>query len=303
MEVSASGGITQSKTVWQSLQGLSSIAKSCIIGTFICVLTTILSTPAQESPFRFSWPVETTLLAGGVAGDALGQYRVSGMTPPRPSDLRRGDLAPWDRFFAGRYDAKLATASTILTFGVTGTLLYVDAWEKASGRAGWKPFLEDGLIISEALAWSGALNLNARAFQIHPRPLAYDSAAPASIRNSRDAGGAFYSGHASAAFMGAACFATIYPLRHPEFQHAGWLWVGSMAAASTVAVLRVASGKHFPSDVVTGAAVGTLLGWGFPKLHQSMKNGSLKAWSLSAWPSAGNDAGFTIQAARPVADW
>lgn len=289
----------------------------------LSLLVAIMSARAGEPPLTLSWPVETVLLAGGLAGEGIGQYRVSAMTPPGPADLRRGDLAPWDRFAAGWYNANLATVSTILTVGVTGAMFYADAWDKARGHAAWTPVLQDGLILSEALAWSGALNLNARAFQLHPRPLAYDSTNPASERTSRDAGGAFYSGHASAAFLGAAFLATVYPLRHPEFQHPGLLWAGSMAAASSVAILRVASGKHFPSDVVAGAAVGTLLGWGFAKIHEvhdaNRKGRTLSAcaepgrsvvegrflsvvegWSFNVWPQSG---GLAVQAARPLAAW
>jgi membrane-associated phospholipid phosphatase len=39
--------------------------------------------------------------------------------------------------------------------------------------------------------------------------------------------------------------------------------------AATVGTLRVLSGKHFPTDVLTGAVVGSALGWLIPELHRN----------------------------------
>ena len=37
--------------------------------------------------------------------------------------------------------------------------------------------------------------------------------------------------------------------------------------AVSVSVLRVAGGKHFPTDVLGGAALGTGIGWTVARLH------------------------------------
>ncbi|MDH5550864.1 MAG: phosphatase PAP2 family protein, partial [Gemmatimonadota bacterium] len=59
------------------------------------------------------------------------------------------------------------------------------------------------------------------------------------------------SGHAAIAFA----TATSYWLNNPERGLAPKL--AAVAAAVGISVLRVASAKHFPSDVVVGAVVGT----------------------------------------------
>ena len=276
--------------------------KSCTIITAICLLTTILLATAQEpSPLKLSWPVETSLLVSGLAGQIIGQHRLAEMTPAGPNDLKKQDLAPWDKPFAGQYNAAASSASDVLVFAVGGAMVYADIWDKTRPQSSWTPLLQDGVILAEAFAWSSALNLNVRALRIHPRPFVYDSTngSSASERAAPEAAGSFYSGHASEAFLGAAYFATVYPLRHPEFQHTGLLWGTSLTAATAVAVLRVASGKHFPSDVVAGAAIGTVLGWGFAKMHETSfgKDGG-KFWSLQAWPQPG---GFALQGARSFA--
>jgi membrane-associated phospholipid phosphatase len=35
--------------------------------------------------------------------------------------------------------------------------------------------------------------------------------------------------------------------------------------------MRYEAGVHFPTDILTGAAVGTLIGWGIPWLHTQKK--------------------------------
>lgn len=257
--------------------------KFCAIVSLICLFTTTRYVPAQEkSPFVFSWPRETALLTTGIAAQALGRYRVDHMRPAEPEDLRRSDIPYWERWAAGTYNPAADLASDILAVGVGGSAVFVGAWDAGWDGTPWRPVLEDLLILSEALAWSSALNLNVRAMRLRPRPFVYGTEAPAAERAEPQAASGFYSGHASEAFLGAVYLATVYPLRHPEFEHRGWLWAGSLAAATAAATVRVASGKHFPSDVLAGAAMGSLIGLGFVQLHRPEGLG-LWGWEGAPW--------------------
>jgi undecaprenyl-diphosphatase len=73
-------------------------------------------------------------------------------------------------------------------------------------------------------------------------------AADAHLFIARSADSSFPSDHATAAFA----IAVALLLRHRK---AGWLALGM---AVVLSVARVAVGTHYPSDVVAGAAVGTL---------------------------------------------
>jgi membrane-associated phospholipid phosphatase len=268
----------------------------CAIVLLICLFTTTRSAPAQEkSPFVFSWPRETALLTTGVAAQTLGRYRVNHMRPAGPEDLRRSDIPYWERWAAGTYNPAADLASDILAVGVGGSAIFVGAWDAGWNKTPWRPVLEDLLILGEALAWSSALNLNVRAMRLRPRPFVYGTEAPAAERAEPQAAGGFYSGHASEAFLGAVYLATVYPLRHPEFEHRGWLWAGSLTAATAAATVRVASGKHFPSDVLAGAVMGSLIGLGFVQLHRP---DGLGLWGTELWPTLGDGAAPGITAVR-----
>jgi membrane-associated phospholipid phosphatase len=237
--------------------------------------------PAEPRPFEFSWPRETALLASGLTGHFIGHYRLTHMDPVRPSETRRADIPAWERWAAGNYSPAADLASDGLSMIIGPAMVYADAWHAWRGEGTWRPFGEDFLILAQAASWNSALNLNIRAERVHPRPLVYGTKAPASERSKPEAAGSFYSGHASGAFLGAVYVATVYPLRHPEFEHRGWLWAGSLALATTVSALRVPAGKHFPSDLIAGAAMGSLIGLGFAQLHRPA---GMELWGVELWP-------------------
>lgn len=269
--------------------------KFCSITTIACLFNTISAIPAAEgNPFDFHWPRETALLATGLTGQVVGQYRLSRMEPARPEELRRADLSPLDRWNAGTWNPRADAAGDILVWGVGGAMIYADAWHWARGEGTRQPLLEDLLIMAQAFAWNSAVNLNIRAGRVHPRPFVYGTGAPESQRAKGEAAGSFYSGHAASAFLGAVYVSTVYPLRHPDFEHKTWLWAGSLTAATGVAALRVAAGKHFPSDVIAGAAMGSLIGLGFVQLHRR----DTEWWGWRATPWMTTEGGAGVMAVR-----
>jgi membrane-associated phospholipid phosphatase len=50
-----------------------------------------------------------------------------------------------------------------------------------------------------------------------------------------------------------------------------WAFVACGAVAAGVGVLRVVAGKHYPTDVLAGAAAGALIGWAVPALHRARR--------------------------------
>jgi membrane-associated phospholipid phosphatase len=78
----------------------------------------------------------------------------------------------------------------------------------------------------------------------------------------------FFSGHASFSFTGAALICS----HHFRNDLLGAPWdalscAGGYAVAASTATFRVVSDVHYATDVLTGALVGTLVGYGVPLLH------------------------------------
>jgi membrane-associated phospholipid phosphatase len=52
-----------------------------------------------------------------------------------------------------------------------------------------------------------------------------------------------------------------------RLSHRAWNAVVLYGAATGVGALRVAAGKHFPTDIIVGAVLGSAIGWLVPTLH------------------------------------
>ena len=73
------------------------------------------------------------------------------------------------------------------------------------------------------------------------------------------------SGHASVAFAAATTYWVL--ARRERLPHRRRNTILLYAGAVGVAALRVAAGKHFPTDVLAGAALGSGIGWVVPTIH------------------------------------
>ena len=78
----------------------------------------------------------------------------------------------------------------------------------------------------------------------------------------------FPSGHTANAFAAAVFLSSVYAKLHPDSSARTWMWVGSLTLATTTGYMRYQGGKHYPTDIISGAIIGSLVGWGVPKLHE-----------------------------------
>lgn len=85
----------------------------------------------------------------------------------------------------------------------------------------------------------------------------------------------FPSGGTAVAFLPAAFLSVTFSQEFPESRWRIPVIVGSFTLASVVGATRILSGDHFLTDVLAGAAIGTLYGWLIPTLHRrrSEENG------------------------------
>jgi len=97
----------------------------------------------------------------------------------------------------------------------------------------------------------------------------------------------FPSGHTLMAFSSAAFTQTVFSLRYPDSPYKTAVTATTWALAATTAVLRVASGNHFVTDVLAGVAIGSLLGFAGPYLTHLMFKDKDNAPTLMIGPTVG----------------
>ena len=77
---------------------------------------------------------------------------------------------------------------------------------------------------------------------------------------------------------------------HPDMktEYKIGLWTFVAAVPFATGYLRVSAGKHFPTDVIAGYAVGAFVGWLIPELHKRKKlNGGLSIAPSFSYGSQG----------------
>jgi membrane-associated phospholipid phosphatase len=72
----------------------------------------------------------------------------------------------------------------------------------------------------------------------------------------------FFSGHATLAFALATSAGTVASMRHHRL--APVMWAAGLLLATTGSYLRIAADRHYATDVMTGAVVGSAIGFSVP---------------------------------------
>jgi membrane-associated phospholipid phosphatase len=183
---------------------------------------------------------------------------------------------------ANRYmfrDASDVGLSLTVSWPFVADALTTAWWYRGSREAAQ----EMALIDLETLAISGALQGATNVLVSRERPFGRDCGEGELPSDAIDCTGSvhyrsFFSGHSAFSFTGAALIC----IHHMENELLGPPWdalscAGGYAVAATTATFRVVADVHYASDVLLGAAVGTLVGYSVPLLHYRKLGGTSRA--------------------------
>lgn len=203
-------------------------------------------------------------VTGAVTGSATALFiglELTGNTLT-PATCRWCDPPGFDRNARGhlRWDntSRAATISDLLLVGIPSSLIAVDYFVLVHRDA--HRFAEDVLVGLEALAVTAVVTDTIKYAVARRRPDAWASG----VRKTFGDDNSFLSGHASGTFAAAAAFGTVAMLR----DYPSWplIYAVGFTGAATVSYLRVAADRHWLTDVLSGAALGTGIGLGLPLL-------------------------------------
>lgn len=211
---------------------------------------------------------ETTLLTiGGLtAGGAL--WVNARLEPLNERELEALDpegLPSYDRGATANWSEGAATASDVLLYATAAAPLLLFGETGAALSDG-----ELGVMYAETLILQNGMTGLIKGLVRRPRPFTYnrDPEISDELRRSHTAVRSFPSGHTSTTFAAAMFLGEVYASLHPDDGARHWVRAGGLTAAAATAWLRVHAGRHFPSDVIAGAALGALVGWAVPRLHE-----------------------------------
>ena len=249
-----------------------------------------------QSPYELKTGRELTWLGIGAASLGVSEAlksTVDPLTKTEVASLNRADINAFDRQAAFHWST---SANRLSDVTLAGNLAVVGLL-----TLGTKPMRQDvktvGIMYLETLLLANGIERTVKAITQRTRPFVYNPDAPLDEKLTRDARQSFFSGHATNAFATAVFTGEVFRHYFPHSRLKPIIWVGSLGLAAATSVLRYEAGKHYPSDLLAGAAFGSLVGWGIPKLHE-VKNRSEIGRRLDVQPwSTGSANGIYLRLA------
>jgi membrane-associated phospholipid phosphatase len=216
---------------------------------------------ATQSPYRLGWQDAASV---GVAALAAVIPPAAGLphgAPPcAPCDP--ASLPGIDRVALHTFSGSAGTASNLALVGVVGWsgLASLDGATAAQVRG-------HAAVFANSLTWTLAAAEWVKVLAHRSRPVLYTAAAPAAASDP-DSRSSLPSAHASLAFAAATSYLVM--ARRERLPHRTRNAVLLYGGALGVAILRVAAGQHFPTDVAAGAALGSGIGWLAARVHPTV---------------------------------
>lgn len=219
-------------------------------------------------PFELSYAVDIPLITAGLGINASTFIYSKFFNEPLPlplSPLDKTKLNPLDQAFAHPFNNSTDLLADVIMYGLgISPIMYLTAPQ------------EDWLCIAtmygETLAITRGLKDVFKYSNKRARPYMYFENPPQKEIDANDWDLSFPSGHTACTFATAA-FSAYMANVYFDNPYLKWSVIGgSFALAITDGVLRIYGGCHFPTDVLTGALIGTATGLFIPWLHTITSN-------------------------------
>ena len=176
--------------------------------------------------------------------------------------LTSNDVPFFDRLGLQPYSQSLKNYSDYAAYLAAGTALFC-IFEKDK-----KILLNNLIIYGEIMITQSLVSKWTKTLTQRYRPFVYGDDVTNSKKKQRNSQHSFFSMHSSSTFASATYGYYYYSKNYGHSVLLGSLLFG---AASATASLRVASGQHFPSDVIVGAIVGSGTSYIICKYHENKK--------------------------------
>ncbi len=170
----------------------------------------------------------------------------------------------FDRLIMNPYSKPLdytATGTEIISLLTPAFLLFTPSSE----------WLTIGTMYSQVLLFAYGTKELLKLTVKRSRPYMYFTGAPEKALNDGDWCSSFPSGHTTLTFASAAFLSFAFSAYFPESKWTIPVIATSYTLALSTAILRLMSGNHFMTDVLTGAAIGSLCGFAIPFAHYTKK--------------------------------
>jgi membrane-associated phospholipid phosphatase len=205
-------------------------------------------------------------VAGGWSYYALSRiYKKDSSSAEDILSLNKNNINGFDRWAADVYHPDAELESDKIFYGAMPLplLLLIDKEIR-------KDALKIAVLYTEALSITGTLYTSSTYFNRY-RPAAFSEDLTLEQRRSGNQRNSFFAGHVALVATSTFFTAKVYSDYYPKSKFRWVLYGVAIGATGATGYLRHRAGKHFPSDIVLGTAVGVLSGILVPNAHKSKK--------------------------------
>lgn len=243
---------------------------------------------AQQESFPYTLNYSDIALISVGGASTIGGYYLDknkgSMSLDELNALDYNDINSFDQSATKQWNTSLDNASNIFKYGIAATpcLLIIP---QVSNKQFQNSFIYASMYFETALFTLGVTNLT-KSLSNRTRPYLYnpeiDQAYKEDVIKTENVYDSFYSGHTAISFATAVFLSKTYTDIYGKNTWSKVIWASSLSVATTVGFMRYKSGQHFPTDIITGAIIGSVIGYTIPLLHKKKND------HLSLFISANN---------------
>ena len=263
-----------------------------LIAIPMCLLTQV--SEAQDSTvnqqhtevYKLKPAVDIPLIAvaGGWSYYALSKiYKKDSTSVEDILSLHKNSINGFDRWAADVYHPDAELESDKIFYGAMPLplLLLIDKEIR-------KDALKMAVLYTEALSITGTLYTSSTYVNRY-RPATYSDDLTVEQKRSGNQRNSFFAGHVALVATSTFFTAKVYSDYHPNSKFRWVLYGVAIGATGATGYLRHRAGKHFPSDIVLGTAIGVLSGILVPQAHKVKRAGEKR---VHIFPFTGESHGI-----------
>lgn len=226
--------------------------------------------PALDIPLTIA--TSSIAISAGVAdvGEKIFDWNFKDNSFDRQG-LSKADLIIMDQIFMTDYNKALSITSTVTeAMLLASPAIVLPVANSRQYGFSWEEIGIDGTMYAQTMMTAWGIKEWLKLLVDRPRPYMYYDNYPESKVADGDWNDSFPSGHTTLSFAAATFLTYTFFQYYPDDPARFWVLGLSYGTAVTTAALRMASGNHFFTDVMTGALIGTVCGITIPYLHTQL---------------------------------
>ncbi|QGY44039.1 phosphatase PAP2 family protein [Maribellus comscasis] len=247
------------------------------------------STKTRYNPYKMNYYLDVPISVGGLLAS---KYGTDYLRDREPKNIERiVSFTPDDVWWFDRSSARIDPEKGEKALNISDYFLRAGMWSPLlmyidpKVRDIWYDF---ALLHVETQAINATVYLAASIPIPRLRPFMYNPDVSMEKKLGENTTNSFFSGHASVVAASTFFMVKVYYDLHPEAKHKKLFYALACVPPAFTGYLRYKGAKHFPSDIITGFAVGAATGILVPEFHK-------KKYPLKIYPVSIYDSGIGVR--------